>query len=179
MLFDFKNEEIADVPEMIYLLTPKELLPHFLYYSYYKYSRFIKKFILAEDKAAVDVQSKPSVLRPPRSSNLRSNNLVLSYGVDDRVAKQPALTFPSEVVVEVEEAGPVANQQAVVLPTLEHPVVVELIESHDFDAVRLNHVANSHVVKGNVERVEIVDLALHRITDAKVVGANFCTTRPI
>ena len=35
--FDFKNQEMADVPEMIYLLTPKELLPHFMYYSYYKF----------------------------------------------------------------------------------------------------------------------------------------------
>jgi choline dehydrogenase-like flavoprotein len=40
--FDFKNPEIAEVPEMIYLLTPKELLPHFMYYAYYKYSRFAK-----------------------------------------------------------------------------------------------------------------------------------------
>lgn len=41
--FDFKNQEMADVPEMIYLLTPKELLPHFMYYTYYKYSRIAKK----------------------------------------------------------------------------------------------------------------------------------------
>jgi choline dehydrogenase-like flavoprotein len=40
--FDFQNPEIADVPEMIYLLTPKELLPHFMYYTYYKYSRIAK-----------------------------------------------------------------------------------------------------------------------------------------
>jgi choline dehydrogenase-like flavoprotein len=40
--FDFKNQEMADVPEMIYLLTPKELLPHFIYYTYYKYSRIAK-----------------------------------------------------------------------------------------------------------------------------------------
>ncbi|MGH7931254.1 MAG: GMC family oxidoreductase, partial [Candidatus Binatia bacterium] len=39
---DFKNQEMADVPEMIYLLTPKELLPHFMYYTYYKYSRIAK-----------------------------------------------------------------------------------------------------------------------------------------
>jgi choline dehydrogenase-like flavoprotein len=40
--FDFKNPEMAEVPEMIYLLTPKELLPHFMYYTYYKYSRVAK-----------------------------------------------------------------------------------------------------------------------------------------
>jgi GMC oxidoreductase len=40
--FDFKNQEMAEVPEMIYLLTPKELLPHFMYYTYYKYSRIAK-----------------------------------------------------------------------------------------------------------------------------------------
>lgn len=40
--FDFKNQEMADVPEMIYLLTPKELLPHFIYYTYYRYSRVVK-----------------------------------------------------------------------------------------------------------------------------------------
>jgi choline dehydrogenase-like flavoprotein len=40
--FDFKNQEMAEVPEMIYLLTPKELLPHFMYYTYYKYSRMAK-----------------------------------------------------------------------------------------------------------------------------------------
>ena len=40
--FDFKNKEMAEVPEMIYLLTPKELLPHFMYYRYYKYSRIAK-----------------------------------------------------------------------------------------------------------------------------------------
>ena len=40
--FDFKNQQMADVPEMIYLLTPKELLPHFIYYPYYKYSRIAK-----------------------------------------------------------------------------------------------------------------------------------------
>lgn len=40
--FDFKNQQLADVPEMIYLLTPKELLPHFIYYTYYKYSRIAK-----------------------------------------------------------------------------------------------------------------------------------------
>jgi len=43
--FDFKNQEIADVPEMIYLLTPKELLPHFMYYTYYKYSRLVKNVL--------------------------------------------------------------------------------------------------------------------------------------
>lgn len=40
--FDFKNQEMAEVPEMIYLLTPKELLPHFMYYTYYRYSRIAK-----------------------------------------------------------------------------------------------------------------------------------------
>ena len=40
--FDFKNQDMAEVPEMIYLLTPKELLPHFMYYTYYKYSRIAK-----------------------------------------------------------------------------------------------------------------------------------------
>jgi choline dehydrogenase-like flavoprotein len=40
--FDFKNQQMAEVPEMIYLLTPKELLPHFMYYTYYKYSRMAK-----------------------------------------------------------------------------------------------------------------------------------------
>jgi hypothetical protein len=43
--FDFKNQEIAEVPEMIYLLTPKELLPHFMYYTYYKYSRLAKTIL--------------------------------------------------------------------------------------------------------------------------------------
>ncbi len=43
--FDFKNQEIAEVPEMIYLLTPKELLPHFMYYTYYKYSRLAKNVV--------------------------------------------------------------------------------------------------------------------------------------
>lgn len=43
--FDFKKEEVADVPEMIYLLTPKELLPHSLYYAYYKFTRFVRKFV--------------------------------------------------------------------------------------------------------------------------------------
>ena len=43
--FDFKNPEMADVPEMIYLLTPKELLPHFIYYTYYKYSRLVKHVV--------------------------------------------------------------------------------------------------------------------------------------
>ena len=36
---------MADVPEMIYLLTPKELLPHFIYYTYYKYSRIAKNVL--------------------------------------------------------------------------------------------------------------------------------------
>jgi choline dehydrogenase-like flavoprotein len=40
--FDFKNQQMAEVPEMIYLLTPKELLPHFMYYTYYKYSCMTK-----------------------------------------------------------------------------------------------------------------------------------------
>lgn len=40
--FDFKNQQMAEVPEMIYLLTPKELLPHFMYYTYYKYSHMAK-----------------------------------------------------------------------------------------------------------------------------------------
>jgi len=43
--FDFKNQEMAEVPEMIYLLTPKELLPHFIYYTYYKYSRLVKHVV--------------------------------------------------------------------------------------------------------------------------------------
>jgi choline dehydrogenase-like flavoprotein len=42
---DFKNQEMAEVPEMIYLLTPKELLPHFIYYTYYKYSRVVKNVL--------------------------------------------------------------------------------------------------------------------------------------
>ena len=40
--FDFKNREMAEVPEMIYLLTPKEMLSHSMYYTYYKYSRIAK-----------------------------------------------------------------------------------------------------------------------------------------
>jgi choline dehydrogenase-like flavoprotein len=88
--FDFKNEEIADVPEMIYLLTPKELLPHFMYYSYYKYSRFIKKFISNLDHLSIvsysdqEVTPESRVYLGPDKDQLGMPKLVLDWKVGDR-----------------------------------------------------------------------------------------------
>lgn len=88
--FDFKNAEVADVPELIYLLTPKELLPHFMYYSYYKYSRFVKKFITrlshlsivsyAEQEASWDSR----VYLGPETDRLGMRKLVLDWRISGR-----------------------------------------------------------------------------------------------
>ena len=88
--FDFKNEEIADVPEMIYLLTPKELLPHFMYYSYYKYSRFAKKFISKLDHLSIVSYSDQEVSVDSRvylgedTDPLGMPRLVLDWKVSER-----------------------------------------------------------------------------------------------
>jgi choline dehydrogenase-like flavoprotein len=91
--FDFKNQEIAEVPEMIYLLTPKELLPHFMYYSYYKYSRFIKKFVTKLSHLSIVNYSEQEALKESRvylgreKDKLGMPKLVLDWKVSDRSLK--------------------------------------------------------------------------------------------
>jgi choline dehydrogenase-like flavoprotein len=75
---------------MIYLLTPKELLPHFMYYSYYKYSRFIKKFISKLDHLSIvsysdqEVTPESRVYLSPDKDQLGIPKLVLDWKVGDR-----------------------------------------------------------------------------------------------
>jgi len=85
--FDFKNREIGDVPELIYLLTPKELLPHFMYYSY---SRFIKKFVTKLNHLSIVNFSEQEPIRDSRvylgteKDKLGMPKLVLDWKVSDR-----------------------------------------------------------------------------------------------
>ena len=88
--FDFKNEDIADVPEMIYLLTPKELLPHFMYYTYFKYAHVAKKVISTLDHVSLvnysdqegDIDSR--VYLGPDNDQLGTPKLVLDWRVSER-----------------------------------------------------------------------------------------------
>jgi choline dehydrogenase-like flavoprotein len=88
--FDFKNTEIADVPEMIYLLTPKELLPHFLYYTYYKYSHFAKSVLanLTHVSLVHYSEQEPNyasrVYLDDEKDKLGMPKLVLDWRVSDR-----------------------------------------------------------------------------------------------
>jgi choline dehydrogenase-like flavoprotein len=88
--FDFKNKEIADVPEMIYLLTPKELLPHFLYYTYYKYSRVIKNAVTTLTHLSIVNYSEQEPLRDSRvyldreRDQLGMRKLVLDWKISAR-----------------------------------------------------------------------------------------------
>jgi choline dehydrogenase-like flavoprotein len=88
--FDFKNEEIADVPEMIYLLTPKELLPHFLYYSYYKYSRLVKNVITTLTHLSIVNYSEQEPMSDSRvyldreRDQLGMRKLVLDWRISER-----------------------------------------------------------------------------------------------
>jgi choline dehydrogenase-like flavoprotein len=88
--FDFKNQEMADVPEMIYLLTPKELLPHFMYYTYYKYSRIAKNLftnlthlsIVNYSEQEPNIASR--VYLNHEKDNLGMPKLVLDWRLSDR-----------------------------------------------------------------------------------------------
>jgi choline dehydrogenase-like flavoprotein len=88
--FDFKNREIADVPELIYLLTPKELLPHFMYYSY---SRFIKKFVTKLNHLSIVNFSEQEPIRESRvylgseKDKLGIPKLILDWRVSNRSLK--------------------------------------------------------------------------------------------
>jgi choline dehydrogenase-like flavoprotein len=88
--FDFKNREIADVPELIYLLTPKELLPHFMYYSY---SRFIKKFVTKLNHLSIVNFSEQEPIRESRvylgseKDKLGIPKLILDWKVSNRSLK--------------------------------------------------------------------------------------------
>jgi choline dehydrogenase-like flavoprotein len=87
--FDFKNQEIADVPEMIYLLTPKELLPHFMYYTYYKYSRLIKSVVTTLTHLSIVNYSEQEALSASRvyldheTDRLGMRKLVLDWKVSE------------------------------------------------------------------------------------------------
>jgi choline dehydrogenase-like flavoprotein len=91
--FDFKNPEIAEVPEMIYLLTPKELLPHFIYYTYYKYSRLAKKVFTRLSHLSIVSYSEQEPISESRvylgteKDKLGMPKLVLDWKVSDRSLK--------------------------------------------------------------------------------------------
>jgi choline dehydrogenase-like flavoprotein len=91
--FDFTNPEMAEVPEMIYLLTPKELLPHFMYYSYYKYSRFVKKFITTLTHLSIVSYAEQEANKDSRvylgneRDKLGMAKLILDWRVSDRSLK--------------------------------------------------------------------------------------------
>lgn len=88
--FDFKNQEMAEVPEMIYLLTPKELLPHFMYYTYYRYSRIVKNVftnlthlsIVNYSEQEPNIASR--VYLDSEKDSLGMPRLVLDWKVSDR-----------------------------------------------------------------------------------------------
>ena len=91
--FDFKNQEMADVPEMIYLLTPKELLPHFMYYSYYKYSRLVKNVVTKLTHLSIvnyseqEANNASRVYLDNEKDKLGMPKLVLDWKVSDRSLK--------------------------------------------------------------------------------------------
>jgi len=91
--FDFKTREIADVPELIYLLTPKELLPHFMYYSYYKYSRFVKRLVAKLSHLSIVNYSEQEAIKESRvylgieKDKLGMPKLTLDWRVSDRSLK--------------------------------------------------------------------------------------------
>jgi choline dehydrogenase-like flavoprotein len=78
---------------MIYLLTPKELLPHFMYYSYYKYSRFVKKFITKLTHLSIVSYSEQEANKESRvylgneKDKLGMPKLILDWRVSDRSLK--------------------------------------------------------------------------------------------
>jgi choline dehydrogenase-like flavoprotein len=88
--FDFRNPEIAGVPEMIYLLTPKELLPHFLYYTYYKCSHFAKSILANLTHVSLVHYSEQEPIYASRvylddeRDKLGMPKLVLDWRVSDR-----------------------------------------------------------------------------------------------
>jgi hypothetical protein len=88
--FDFKNQEIADVPELIYLLTPKELLPHFMYYTYYKYSRLVKNVVTRLTHLSIVSYAEQEAISASRvyldteKDRLGMPKLVLDWKVSDR-----------------------------------------------------------------------------------------------
>jgi choline dehydrogenase-like flavoprotein len=88
--FDFKNPEMAEVPEMIYLLTPKELLPHFMYYTYYKYSRIAKNIFTKLTHLSIVNYSEQEAINASRvyldseKDALGMPKLILDWKVSDR-----------------------------------------------------------------------------------------------
>lgn len=88
--FDFKNQEIADVPEMIYLLTPKELLPHFMYYSYYRLARVAKNMFTNLTHLSIvnyseqEPDSSSRVYLDSEKDKLGMPKLVLDWRISDR-----------------------------------------------------------------------------------------------
>jgi choline dehydrogenase-like flavoprotein len=88
--FDFKNQEMAEIPEMIYLLTPKELLPHFMYYTYYKYSRIFKNAFTNLTHLAIvnyseqEPNIKSRVYLEREKDKLGMRKLVLDWKLNDR-----------------------------------------------------------------------------------------------
>lgn len=88
--FDFKNAEIAEVPEMIYLLTPKELLPHFMYYTYYKCSRIAKNAFTTLTHLSIVNYSEQEAINASRvyldgeKDRLGMPKLILDWKVSDR-----------------------------------------------------------------------------------------------
>ena len=91
--FDFKNPEMAEVPEMIYLLTPKELLPHFMYYTYYKYSRIAKNVFTKLTHLSIVNYSEQEAINASRvyldgeKDKLGMPKLILDWKVSDRSLK--------------------------------------------------------------------------------------------
>jgi hypothetical protein len=88
--FDFKNEKIADIPEMIYLLTPKELLPHSMYYSYYKCSYLVRKFISKLNYLSIvnyseqEASLESRICLSEEQDKLGMPKLILNWQVNDR-----------------------------------------------------------------------------------------------
>jgi choline dehydrogenase-like flavoprotein len=88
--FDFKNPEMAEVPEMIYLLTPKELLPHFMYYTYYKYSRIAKNIFTKLTHLSIVNYAEQEAINASRvyldsaKDALGMPKLILDWKVSDR-----------------------------------------------------------------------------------------------
>lgn len=88
--FDFMNQEIADVPELIYLLTPKELLPHFMYYTYYKYSRLFKNVFTRLTHLSIVNYSEQEAISASRvyldseKDRLGMPRLVLDWQISER-----------------------------------------------------------------------------------------------
>ena len=90
---DFKKEQVADVPEMIYLLTPKEILPHSVYYTYYKLSRIARKFVSKLTHLTIVSYSDQDLLTDSRvylgeeKDKLGMRKLVLDWKISERSLK--------------------------------------------------------------------------------------------